>query len=144
VPYKSFGPALTDTIAGRVGFFLSAYGALLPHIKSGSVRALAIGSVGRSELLPDVPTFAEEMGVPGYESAVWYGMLAPAGTPADVVAALNDQVGKALENAQVRDKIHALGAEISLMPSAQFGALVRSDTDKWTKVVKSIGLEALQ
>ncbi len=144
VPYKSFGPALTDTVADRVGFFLSAYGALLPQIKSGNVRALAIGSPTRSELLPDVPTFAEELGVPDYRVDVWYGIMAPAGTPADVVAKLTEQVGKALENPQLREKIKKSGAEVSMLPPAQFSALIRSDTDKWTRTVNSIGFKALQ
>jgi tripartite-type tricarboxylate transporter receptor subunit TctC len=144
VPYKSFGPALTDTIADRVGFFLSAYGALLPHIKAGTVRALAIGSLKRSDLLPDVPTFAEELGVADYQVDVWYGILAPVGTPADIVANLTDQVGKALENPQLREKIRNSGAEVSMLPPAQFATLIQADTNKWTKAVNSIGFKALQ
>ena len=117
---------------------------MLPQIKSGNVRALAIGSPTRSELLPDVPTFAEELGVPDYRVDVWYGIMAPAGTPADVVAKLTEQVGKALENPQLREKIKKSGAEVSMLPPAQFSALIRSDTDKWTRTVNSIGFKALQ
>src|SRR6185295_3195398 len=113
----------------RVGFFLSAYGALLPHIKAGTVRALAIGTKQRSELLPDVPTFAEEMGVPGYEAKVWYGILAPAGTPPDIVARLNAEVVKALDSPQLRDKYKSSGAEVAILDPSQFAALVKSDTE---------------
>lgn len=144
VPYKTFGPALADTQANRVGFFLSAYGALLPHIKAGTVRALAIGTRQRSDLLPDVPTFAEELGDPGYEAKVWYGILAPAGTPPDIVAKINADVVKALDSPQLRERYRSSGAEVAILDSAQFSALVKADTEKWTKVVKTIGFKALQ
>lgn len=144
VPYKSFGPALTDTIANRVGFFLSAYGALLPHIKAGNLRALAIGTKTRSDLLPEVPTFAEELGLPDYEVKVWYGILAPAGTPPDIVAKINEQVVKTLDNPQLLEKYKSSGAQVAILGPAQFAALVRSDTEKWAKVVNSIGFKTLQ
>ncbi len=144
VPYKTFGPALSDTTAKRVGFFLSAYAALLPSIKSGRVRALVIGSTKRSEELPDVPTLAEAMGVPGYHSDVWYGIMAPATTPDPIVNTLSDAIVKTLQRPELVAKVKNLGAEVSLLPAAEFAELVRSDTDRWAKVVMSIGLDKLQ
>ncbi len=144
VPYKSFGPALTDTITNRVSFFLSAYSALLPSIKSGQVRALVIGSPQRSKDLPDVPTLADETGDSNYHADVWYGILAPARTPDAVVAVLNDQITKAMQTPWMADKIKQLGDEVALGSPTEFAEQVRSDTAKWTRVVKSIGLDKLQ
>jgi tripartite-type tricarboxylate transporter receptor subunit TctC len=144
IPYKTFGPALADTQADRVGFFMSGYGALLPHVKAGTVRALAIGGKKRSELLPDVPTFAEEFGVPDYEAKVWYGVLAPAGTPPDVVARIHAEIVKALDNPAVRERYRTSGAEVAILDPVQFTALVKTDTEKWSRAVNTIGFKALQ
>ncbi len=144
IPYKSFGPAISDVIAGRVGFFLSAFSALLPHIKAGSVRALASGAAKRSPLLPDVPTFAEEYGEPGYEGGVWYGIMAPVGTPDDIIATVYEKVKVVMANPSLRDKIEAGGSQLSLLPTAEFAKLVRTDTEKWGKVLESLGLKQLK
>ena len=144
VPYKSFGSALTDTLANRVGFFLSAYAALLPTIKAGQVRALVVGSPERTEELPDVPTLAEAMGVPGYHADVWYGIMAPAKTPDAVVAILSDQIALAMQLPHTIERVKAVGAQVSLAPAPEFAAQVRADTERWGRVVKSIGLDALQ
>jgi tripartite-type tricarboxylate transporter receptor subunit TctC len=144
VPYKNFGQAITDTIAGRVGFYPPVLPAALPHIKSGKVRALAIGTPRRSEQVPEVPTLAEQLGAPGYQSSVWYGVVAPAGLPADIVARLHEEIAKALENPQVRARITGTGAEVSMAPPAEFGAQIRAETEKWTKLVRALKLRAEQ
>jgi tripartite-type tricarboxylate transporter receptor subunit TctC len=144
VPYKTFGSALTDTIANRVGFFLSAYAALIPSIKAGQVRALVIGSPQRSEDLPDVPTLAEAMSVPNYHADVWYGIMAPAKTPDAVVAILASQIALAMQMPHTIERVKGIGAQVSLAPAAEFADQVRADTERWTRVVKSIGLDALQ
>ena len=144
IPYKSFAPAITDVIAGRVGFFLSAFSALLPHIKAGSVNALASGAATRSKLLPDVPTLAEEYGDPSYEGGVWYGMMAPASTPDDIIAKVYEKVKVVVANPAFREKIESGGSQVAPMATAEFAKLVRTDTEKWGKVLESLGLKQLK
>jgi tripartite-type tricarboxylate transporter receptor subunit TctC len=144
IPYKSFGTAITDAIAGRVHFFLSAFPALFPHVQSGAVRPLVVGSASRSKMLSDVPTLAEEYGEPGYEAGVWYGMLAPAGTPDDVVKFLFEKLQIAVANTDMRQKIEAAGNELVVMPTAQFASFIQQDRDKWGQIIQELGLKQLK
>lgn len=144
VPYKSFGNAITDTINGQVSFYFPTFPAALPHIKGGKVRALAVGSPERAPQAPEIPTIAEELGVPGYEVSVWYGVVAPAGVPPDVVARLHGEIVTALQVPSVRERIAATGAVISVAAPDQFAAQIRSETTKWTKLVHELGLKATQ
>jgi tripartite-type tricarboxylate transporter receptor subunit TctC len=144
VSYKTFAAAVTDTISGRVGFFLSSPPGLMPHIKAGSVRPLAMGTLTRSPHMPDVPTFAEELGAPDYVVDVWNGFVAPAGTPDDVIAAFHDKAKAVLEMPEFREKIEASSSQVVIRAPAPFGELIRKDTMKWTEVMESLGLKALK
>jgi tripartite-type tricarboxylate transporter receptor subunit TctC len=136
VPYKGGAPALTDLMGERISFMLLNPIEVVPHVKSGRLRALAVSSPKRLPMLPDVPTF-KEAGIAGFEASVWWGFVAPAKTPKDVVARLESEVLKALENDAVRDKLVSLGAVVEPMNSAQFGQFLKSEVDKWARVIKS-------
>jgi tripartite-type tricarboxylate transporter receptor subunit TctC len=144
VPYKSFGSAISDTISGQVSFYFPTFPAALPHIKGGKVKALAVGSTERAPQAPQIPTIAEELGKPGYEVSVWYGIVAPAGVPPDVVQRLHGEIARALELPAVRDKIAATGAIVSVAPPERFAQQVRDETGKWGKMVRELDLKATQ
>jgi tripartite-type tricarboxylate transporter receptor subunit TctC len=110
VPYKGSGPAVADLVGGRVQIMFDAAPSLIQHVKSGKLRVIAAASAQRNRLLPDVPTFAE-LGYPKVAVSLWYGLLAPAGTPRAVIDRLNRETRKALEAADIREKLLAQGAE---------------------------------
>ncbi len=112
IPYKGLAPAMTDLMSGQVQLMFSSLVAIAPHIKAGKLRALAVTGTKRSALLPDVPTLAES-GLPGYEAGSWYGLLAPAGTPSDVIQKLNQESAKALRQFNVRDALNKEGADVA-------------------------------
>src|SRR3546814_814703 len=120
VPYKGAAPAITDTIGGQVGGFIGDVSGLMPHIKSGKARALAIAAPKRSPVLPDVPTF-DELGVPNVYANNWYGVFAPKDTPADTVAALNKVIGKVLASPELKAYGTATGVELSPTTPQEFG-----------------------
>ncbi|MCC7487511.1 MAG: tripartite tricarboxylate transporter substrate binding protein [Burkholderiales bacterium] len=142
VPYKSGSLGVIDLIAGQVAMMTDSMSSLLPHVRSGRLRALGVSSARRAAALPELPTIAES-GVPGYESAQWYGLLAPAGTPADILSWLHREATAALRAAKVRDRLAADGLEVAATTPDAFAALIRSDIAKWTKVVKVIGMEPM-
>lgn len=144
VPYKSFGSAITDAISGQVSFYFPTFPAALPHIKGGKVKALVVGSPERAPQAPNIPTFAEELGIPGYEVSVWYGVVAPAGVPREIVNRLHGEIAKALEDPSVRQRILDTGALVSMAPPDKFAAQIRSETAKWSKMVKDLDLKATQ
>lgn len=135
VPYKGGAPAITDVLGGQLP--LVAVNALeaLPHVKSGKLRVLAVMSPSRSAMLPDVPTIAES-GFPGFEASVWYGFVAPAATPKPVVVKLHAEVQKALQTAEVRERMSSVGGEVILGSAEQFGALIRSERARYEKLVR--------
>lgn len=140
VPYKGTGPALTDLLGGQVDLMISVAVASVPLVKAGKLRALAVTGAKRSALAPDVPTIAEA-GVPGYEFNTWYGIEAPAGTPAAIVSKINADVNRATQAPEVRVRLAELGMEpLSGTPQA-FGALIRDEVAKWSKVAKGIELK---
>jgi tripartite-type tricarboxylate transporter receptor subunit TctC len=141
VPYKNVGQAMTDTISGQVSFYFPTFPSALPHITSGRVRGLANGAVKRSEQAPALPTLSEELGLPNYEASVWYGLVAPAGVPQEVVSKLSAEVLKVLESPQVRQQIAKTGAEVSPMDTQKFTAFVASENTKWGGLVKELGLK---
>jgi len=142
VPYKGTAPAFTDLVAGRLTFLFSPIDLTLPHIRSGTVRALAVASPTRSSLLPDLPTIAES-GLPGYDIGSWVGALAPAKTPKDVVARLSQEIRKALEIPEVKSNFIKSGAEpIGSSPEA-FTKYIREDIVKWTRIFKDAGIKPL-
>ena len=135
VPYKGLSPALADLLGGQVQMMFSSVVAILPHVKAGKLRALAVSSRERMSLLPDLPTIAES-GVPGYQSSSWYGILAPAGTPPEVVARLNAALVKVVARADVRDALAKEGAEpVGNSPEA-FGAFIRAEKQRLGDVIR--------
>jgi tripartite-type tricarboxylate transporter receptor subunit TctC len=139
IPYKGTGPALTDLLAGQIQMMFNDTAA--PHIKSGKLRALAVTGTKRWADLPDVPTLAE-LGVAGYETYNWFGILAPAGTPADVVAFLNRELVAVMKDPAMQAWMQSRGAEAASGTSDAFAAYIRKDLEKWTRVVKATGVTA--
>ena len=140
IPYKGGAPAITDTIGGQVP--LVAVNALeaLPHVKSGKLKILAVLSANRSPIFPDVPTIAES-GFPGFDASVWYGFVAPAATPKPVIARLHAEVQKALQTKEVKDRMTAVGGEVTPGTAEQFGALIRSERVRYEKLVREAGIK---
>ena len=138
VPYKGAAPAITDLIGGSVDSVFSSIPSLVGHIQSGRVRALAVTSSRRSAALPNVPTIAES-GLSGFAVAPWFGLLAPTGTPADVIAKISEDVAVLLSTKDVIDAFSAQGAEPFRTTPSEFAAILRSDIDKWAVVVRESG-----
>jgi len=138
VPYKGSSPALTDVMGGQVQVMFDNLPSSLALIKAGKLRAIAVTSMVRAPALPNVPTI-NESGLPGFEASSWFGVLAPAGTPAPIVARINAEVNKWLQSADAREKLLAQGAEAAGGSPEQFAAFIRSETEKWAKVVKASG-----
>ncbi len=140
IPYKGTPEALTDTMAGRIGFFFSPISAALPHVRDGKLVALAVSSGKRASTLPNVPTIAES-GLPGFDYNLWVAVFAPAGIPADVVDKINRDVSRVLREPEVRERMAALGAEAMPMSPAEFDKFMRSEMDEAAKVVKAAGIK---
>ena len=138
IPYKGSPPALTDLIAGQVSAAFDNVLSAAPHVKAGRLRAIAVSTAKRSTAVPEVPTVAES-GLPGFEVAVWQGVLAPAGTPKPVVDALHAGIVAALARADMKERMAANGADIIGNSPAEFAAFIKTDIVKWAKVVKSSG-----
>ncbi|HEY3078043.1 MAG TPA: tripartite tricarboxylate transporter substrate-binding protein, partial [Burkholderiales bacterium] len=141
VPYKGSGPAVADLIGGRVQLMFDAAPSLIQHVRSGKLRVLAAASTERNRLLPEVPTFAE-LGHPQVSVSLWYGLLAPAGTPRPVVEKLNREVGRVLDAADVKDRLQAQGAEPMRGTPEAFAAFMREEMAKWAPVVNQAGVKA--
>ena len=139
VPYKGAGPALTALIGNEISTFFSTFASALTHVKSDRLRAYAVTSARRAETLPDVPTVAES-GVPGYEYSTWYGLLAPRGTPRAIVEKLNQATVGVLNSPKTRERYVSQGLTPIPSTSAQFSAYLRSETEKWTKVVRAANI----
>lgn len=140
VPYKGAGPALNDLLAGHVQLYFDAISTSVPHIKSGQLKAIALTADQRSPAAPQVPTFAE-LGYPEMVAYSWYGLLAPAGTPAAVVNTLNKAVNDALQSPDVRARLAAEGATAPVMTPAQFGQLIDAHTKTWAKVIAPLHIQ---
>jgi tripartite-type tricarboxylate transporter receptor subunit TctC len=141
VPYKSSPIALTDMMGGQVHVTCVAAPALPAFVKSGKVRALAVTSMARTPLAPGLPPVAET--VPGYDLTGWYGLLAPRGTPAEVVFRINAAVIAALKNREVEERLLAVGAEAAGSTPAEFGAFLRQETTRWERVLRESGIRRL-
>lgn len=140
VPYKGSAPLLTDVLAGRIDTTFDSYTVYEEHIKAGKVQALAVTSARRMAVLPQTPTIAES-GLAGYEVANWLGLLAPAGTPREVVNALHAATAKAMADAGMRRQLNGLGIEPTMTTPDEFGALIRSEIPKWARIVKASGAQ---
>ncbi len=138
VPYKGAAQALTDVIGGNVQLYMSSVPTLLGQIKQGKLRALAVTSAKRVDDLPEVPTI-NESGYKGFDASTWFGFLAPAGTPKDVIARLNNEFNKALQQAELRKKLGDEGADPMGGSAEQLTALIKDDIVRWGKVVKESG-----
>lgn len=137
IPYKGAAPALTDVLGGQVPVMLTSPIAAQPHIKSGRIRALAVTTSKRAAVFPDVPTVAET--VPGYEVINWWGIVAPAGTPAAIVDRLHGEMSRMLRVPEVSERLAREGAEPVGSRPAEFGDFIKRDIAKWTRVVKETG-----
>jgi tripartite-type tricarboxylate transporter receptor subunit TctC len=141
VPFRGGGPALLDVIAGNTKIMFSSLVQTTPYIKNGQLLALGTGGAARSPVLPDVPTIAEA-GVPGYQATNWWGILAPAGTPKEVVEKVRAALAAAQDSAETRKRLESEGADVVRMNPQEFGAFMVSEMDKWGKVVKESGIKA--
>jgi tripartite-type tricarboxylate transporter receptor subunit TctC len=141
VPYKGAGPAFTDLMGGQVQMMIATASLALPHRKSGKARVLAVTSNKRIAAAPELPTAAES-GAPGYEYYVWYGLLAPAGTPAPVITRLHGEISKITAAPETRQKFAGDGLDALSSSPEQFAAYLVSEVSKWSKVVKKAGIQA--
>jgi tripartite-type tricarboxylate transporter receptor subunit TctC len=140
VPFRGAGPALIDVMGGNTHLSFASVPSSITHFRSGKLRAVGVGSKTRNKLIPDVPTIAES-GLPGYEFANWIGIVAPAGTPAAIVAKLHQEL-TAIQNSPELQKAFANeGAEIVRMTSAEYGKFIGTETAKWGRLVKEGGIK---
>lgn len=139
VPYKGASPVVNDLLGGQIDLAFATLPSVAPFIANGKLRALAVTSAARSPLLPDVPTFAES-GVPGYQADVWYGVFAPAGTPAAVVDQLHGAFKRASETQEFRKRATSEGMQLTLDAPLETGRVARAEEEKWRKVVKEQGI----
>ena len=141
VPYKGGGPAMADVIAGQAQIVMPSLIQVVPHIKSGRLRVLGTSGTRRSAVLPDVPTISES-GVPGYEAHNWWGILAPAGTPALVVEKLHKDLTSVLSSQETEKRFETEGAEVVRMTPAEFGGFISAELVKWSRVAREVGIKA--
>jgi len=139
VPYKGSAPAVLDLIGGSVSVLFSSVPVMLQHVKSGRLKALAVGSSARTAAAPDIPTVAEA-GVPGFEYEVWYGLLAPAGTPRAVVTRLNEAVVQSLHNPKLEQQLRAQGSDTRPTSAEEMTRFMKAEHARWSRVVKATGL----
>jgi tripartite-type tricarboxylate transporter receptor subunit TctC len=138
-PYRGSGPALLDMLGGTMDVMFDNLPSSMPHIKSGKFKALAVTSLKRSEALPDVPTVAEAAGLKGFDATSWFGLLAPAGTPPDIVSRVQQETAKALNTPAIKEKLLSQGAIPSGNTPAEFAKHIEAEHKKWAPVVKASG-----
>jgi len=141
VPYKGSGDAIKDLLAGVVAMNFDTMPPVLPHIQAGKLRGLAISTPRRVAQLPDVPTFVEE-GIKGFDVANWYGIMAPASTPREIVAKVNADANKAMQVPEVRQRLESVGTQLNEQSAAQFDAYMKAEVAKYAKLLKDIGVKA--
>ena len=140
VPYKGSAPAVTDLIGGQVHLLIDVAAVSQQHVKSGKLKALAVTSAKRNAAFPELPTF-DEAGLPGYEAIGWQGILVPAGTPKEAVNKLADAIQKVMADAGVREKFLAVGSEAAPSGPDAFGAFIRAEIEKWTRIAKAANVK---
>ena len=138
VPYKGSGPAMQDLLGGQVKVSFAGIPNVMPHVRTGKLRALAVSTPRRAPDLPDVPTVAEA-GVPGYDATLWLALLAPAGTPSEIVQKLYAETSRVLREPEVQKAVAATGVDVSVIGPAELPAFLRAEVDKWGKVVRDTG-----
>jgi tripartite-type tricarboxylate transporter receptor subunit TctC len=141
IPYKGTPPAVTDLIAGQVSMMFANTLSVLPYVNSGRLRALAISSAKRSAAAPAIPTIAEN-GMPGFDSVTWFGVLAPAGTPREIINRLSTELRRVAQTKAVADQLIAQGADPIGSTAEEFGARIKSDIAKWTVIINAAGIKA--
>jgi tripartite-type tricarboxylate transporter receptor subunit TctC len=139
VPYKGAGPALVGVVAGEIQMLISGLSSGLPYIKQRQVRALAVTSPKRLAVLPDTPAVAET--VPGYEAGSWYAILTRAGTPRPIIDLLNQESVKAINAPDIQSKLISAGVDPETLTPEQLGVKIRTDTERWGRVVKAAGVK---
>jgi len=140
VPYRGLGPALTDLLGGRVQLMFGGTTASIPYIRSGKLRALAVTTTMRSELLSDLPILGDF--VPGYEASQWYGIGAPKNTSTEIIDRLNEEINASLGDPKIKVRLTGLGGTVLSGSPADFGKLIAEETEKWGKVAKFAGIKA--
>jgi tripartite-type tricarboxylate transporter receptor subunit TctC len=141
VPYNGAGPALNDILGGHVDLFFSGLPAAVPHVKSGTIKLLAVSTAKRSAFAPDVPSVAEASGVKDFDIALWQGFFAPRGTPPAIVAKLNAEINKTLQLPEVKSKLLEAGAEVTTLSTDEFAAFVKSESAKFLRIIKDANLK---
>ena len=142
VPYKGAGPALNDLVGGHVDFYFPGMPAVMPMLKGGLLKVFAVSSAKRSPIAPDVPTVAESAGIKDFDFTLWAGVFAPRGTPPAIVARLNSEINKVLEDHVTRKKLVDAGADVEPMSVAQFRAFVDAESRKYARIIKETGVHA--
>ncbi|MFM2051144.1 MAG: hypothetical protein RL682_1635 [Pseudomonadota bacterium] len=142
VPYKGSAPAMTDLLGGQLTMMFDNLPTALPHIRSGKLTALAVTSLNRSSIAPDIPTMAQS-GLTGFETITWFGLLAPTGMPAERIAKVHDEVARQLHLPEVTEKLMAAGVEVLANTPAQFATQLQADIAKWAKVIRTSGAKAV-
>jgi tripartite-type tricarboxylate transporter receptor subunit TctC len=140
VPYKGGGPAMTDLISGQLQYMLTAIPQALPHVKSGRLRALATGHPSRTRAAPDLAPIAETL--PGFNNTTWYGLLAPARTPREIVARVNADLNKIVAQPELAQRMLSQGIEAASSTPEALGEMIRTETERWRKVIKGAGIVA--
>ena len=141
VPFKGAPAAVIGVMTGEISLAILNLPPALPHVRSGKLKALGVSTATRSSAVPDIPTIAEA-GLPGYDAGTWYGLLAPAGTPGDIIARLNAELVKGLRSAEMKKRIAAEGGDVIGGTPDEFTAVIKRDIDKWTRVVAASGAKA--
>lgn len=141
IPYRGFPPAVTDMLAGNIDSIFAIIPAVLPHVRAGKLNALAVTATKRSAMAPDVPSVAE-LGYPQLESLAWIGLLAPAGTPPPVVARLSGEAVRAMRSAETQDSLAKQGFDVVASSPPEFAGWIRSESAKWSKVIRASGATA--
>jgi len=141
IPYRGSAPVVTDLLAGQVDVMFDNVPNVIGHVRAGKMKALAVSTAQRSALAPDVPTVAEA-GVPGYELAVWFGVLAPAGTPRDIIGRLNTEIVKVLNSPDIKDRFAKQGVEVRTSTPEQFSEFLKNEVARWARVIKDAGIKA--
>jgi tripartite-type tricarboxylate transporter receptor subunit TctC len=140
IPYKGTGPSVTDLIAGQVALTMTGAPAVMPHVLSGRLRALGVSSPQRVPALAQIPTIAEA-GVPGFDATQWYGIVAPAGTPKEIVTKLNAEIRKIMQSKEMLDRLNTEGAIAAAGTPEEFGAYIKKEITRWAAVVKAAGMK---
>src|SRR6185295_9396288 len=138
IPYKGGAQALTDMVGGQANVMFNGMLATYPFVKDGKLKVLAISSAKRFSTAPEIPTVAEQ-GMPGFETGSWQGIVAPAGTPPEIVAKLHSTITAILKTAEMKERLDKAGAELRPQSPAEFGAFIREEKARWAKVVKESG-----